>query len=172
MLLLFYCGEIIFYNIYLEFISWRRWFKIGITTDLLKYSSGFVQDTLLLCVCLPTSLSKDDVPTFETISTASANHSPWYFPISSLIWIVFHWLIHFINALYKIFFVLEGNLNIFTSYVSSCMHLKFYENLQLAVYLWQFESSYTLLQYPHPLLGEQLLHFWSVSSSVFLHTIQ
>ena len=29
------------------------------------------------------------------------------------------------------FFVLEGDLNIFTSYVSSCMHLKFYQNLQL-----------------------------------------
>ena len=53
----------------------------------------------------------------------------------------------------NIFFVLEGNLNIFTSYVSSCMHLKFYENLQVGVYPWQFESSYTLLQYPHPLLG-------------------
>ena len=86
MFLLFYCGEIIFYDIYLEFISWRRWYKNGIATDLLKYSSGFVQDTLLLCVCLPTNLGKDgDVQTFEAISIASANHSPWYFPSSSLI---------------------------------------------------------------------------------------
>ena len=69
--------EIIFCDIYLEFISWRRWSKNGIATHLLKYSSGFVQVTLLLCVCLPTSLSKDgDVSTFEAISNASANHSP------------------------------------------------------------------------------------------------
>ena len=85
MFLLFYCGEIMFYDIHLEFISWRQWSKNRIATNL-KYSSGFVQDTLLLCVCLPTSLGIDgDVLTFEAISTASANHCPWYFPISSLI---------------------------------------------------------------------------------------
>ena len=77
MFLLFYCGEIIFYDIYLEFISWRRWSKNEIATDLLKYSLGFVQDTLLLCVCLPIDLGKDgNVPAFEAIFTASANHSP------------------------------------------------------------------------------------------------
>ena len=86
MYLPFYCGQIISYDIYLEFISCRRWSKNGIATDLLKYSSGFVPDTLFLCVCLPSSRGKHgDVPTFEVISTVSANHSPWYFPVSSLI---------------------------------------------------------------------------------------
>ena len=74
-LLSFYCGEIIFYDIYLEFISWRRWSKNGIAPDLLKYSSGFMQGTLLLYISLPTSLSKD-VPTFKAISIPSADHSP------------------------------------------------------------------------------------------------
>ena len=66
----FIVGKLIFYDIYLEFISWRRWSKM----ELPQIFWSIIEDLYKIhCFSLfayqPVSVKDGDVPTIEAIST-------------------------------------------------------------------------------------------------------